>query len=226
MRIVIIIIAVCMILTQAIGQDRFVITKTAPVQIASVIDWKAIEAAKPEPRKTVTYGYATCRPCKQMHADKFYGADDELITEYRDIAEHPLPSHYQGLGFPLTVLEDTATPSKPGNYIVGYITRDQLKDRLKRNPPSGAQNFFGPVSVGKISRRDIGLSQTSTAATVSLGGFSIKFPAASPEVVFNPPFEVGNGTIEITVTKVRLTADRLILTAKGWPVEFSLELLP
>jgi hypothetical protein len=80
--------------------------------------------------------------------------------------------------------------------------------------------------VGKISRRDIGLSQTSTAATVSFGGFSIKFPAANPEVVFNPPFQVGNGTIEITVTKVRLTADRLILTAKGWPVEFSMELLP
>lgn len=226
MRIVIIIIAFGLLIAQAIGQDRFVITETIPVQITSAIDWKAIEAAKPEARKTVTYGYASCRPCKQMHADKFYGSDDELITEYRDIADHPLPSHYQGLGFPLTVIEDTATPSRPGNYIVGYITRDQLKDRLKRNPPSGAKSFFGPVFVGKISRRDIGLTQTSTAATVSLGGFSATFPSPTPEVTLNPPLKVGNGTIEISVTKARLSRNQVILTAQGWPVEFSLELTP
>lgn len=222
MRIVLIIIAACMLITQSFGQDRFVITESLPEKIGSAIDWKAIESSKPEPRKLTVVVYEGCVPCKQLVADLSANPDVVVTT----IDRKDIPSGYPADAFPLTILSDTETPTTKAKYFKGYQSPERFKETLKRNPPTGVQSFFGPVSVGKISRKVLGLTQTNNAASISLGGFSATFPSATPEVTLNPPLKVGNGTIEISVTKARLSRNQVILTAQGWPVEFSLELTP
>lgn len=221
------VIALLLVFTvTSLTADDFIITDKLPKTndikpqpiIGANIDWNKFPKSKPSLPKVTTYGAFWCGGCETNHAQQIANQADPNRTfdwEYIDIGRGNLPDHMLGFGnqIPITAFEN-------GKPLVGLLTVSSVQGHLKERGYSG---FLSPVSIGSISRSSVGLTKTASGTTLNIGGMSGVF-SSDPVITLDPPMVTGNGTISVSITKVRFTKTQLILTAKGWPVEFALDL--
>lgn len=221
----------CFLLSDAIGQE-FIITnkipktpkvdpQPLPVPIPGAsIDWSKV-GSLPQRPKVITYGASWCGPCQPVHTAQIANqANDNrgFDWEYIDIGQGALPSEISRKtnSIPCTIIEGF-------DPISGVITSSRVEDYLKQTKGYAG---LSPMSIGTLSKKAIGLSQSGNQTVIAFPGFGATFPSLSPSVTLDPPVTVGSGSIKVNVTRVRLAGNQAVLTAKGWPIEFALDLIP
>lgn len=167
------------------------------------IDWQGLQDLPLPPEIVVHVADFPCAPCDQLKRN-LAGLDQVRVT-YRTGGE----SAYPALKY-------------AGRTWYGALSAAQVAAIVRDYTPQGTiPQAFGDVTLGQLSRRQIGLDQ----GVISLGGGKIVVPKGQI-VTFEPGVTAGNGIVSVTITRAELQDDKVLLSAKNFPMRLVLSLGP